>query len=211
MKIVILVKLPVRPRVSKIHRFHWLHCHEYLYQRKYSRENTLTRILLNLVISLAHRYSASFKFYMNNRHPVNEQHQVSLPIVHNSFCPLVLRLLHYLVPALSRCDLVSVINLKAHLFAKMQHVLRVIPRYGNRFTINKPVQLKWSSQFDNLLYDLLHLALRQSHSIKPVDISIILEKNSSPVVQQIDRKSTRLNSSHVRISYAVFCLKKKNK
>src|SRR5690554_7083550 len=26
---------------------------------------------------------------------------------------------------------------------------------------------------------------------------------------QLDRKSTRLNSSHVRISYAVFCLKKK--
>src|SRR5690554_7489778 len=26
-----------------------------------------------------------------------------------------------------------------------------------------------------------------------------------------DRKSTRLNSSHVRISYAVFCLKKKTK
>src|SRR3989442_12038006 len=25
-----------------------------------------------------------------------------------------------------------------------------------------------------------------------------------------DRKSTRLNSSHVRISYALFCLKKKN-
>src|SRR3989442_8836853 len=28
---------------------------------------------------------------------------------------------------------------------------------------------------------------------------------------EIDRKSTRLNSSHVRISYAVFCLKKKNR
>src|SRR5687768_18104366 len=28
-------------------------------------------------------------------------------------------------------------------------------------------------------------------------------------VQQIDRKSTRLNSSHGYISYAVFCLKKK--
>src|SRR5690554_7543094 len=27
--------------------------------------------------------------------------------------------------------------------------------------------------------------------------------------QKQDRKSTRLNSSHVRISYAVFCLKKK--
>src|SRR5690606_41462889 len=29
--------------------------------------------------------------------------------------------------------------------------------------------------------------------------------------QEIDRKSTRLNSSHVKISYAVFCLKKKKK
>src|SRR5207253_11126834 len=30
-------------------------------------------------------------------------------------------------------------------------------------------------------------------------------------LHQRDRKSTRLNSSHVAISYAVFCLKKKNK
>src|SRR5207302_8317884 len=30
-------------------------------------------------------------------------------------------------------------------------------------------------------------------------------------VQKLDRKSTRLNSSHVKISYAVFCLKKKKK
>src|SRR5690606_41419590 len=29
--------------------------------------------------------------------------------------------------------------------------------------------------------------------------------------QRQDRKSTRLNSSHVKISYAVFCLKKKKK
>src|SRR5438309_9159964 len=29
--------------------------------------------------------------------------------------------------------------------------------------------------------------------------------------QQLDRKSTRLNSSHSSISYAVFCLKKKTK
>src|SRR5439155_3082907 len=31
-----------------------------------------------------------------------------------------------------------------------------------------------------------------------------------PVVAERDRKSTRLNSSHVAISYAVFCWKKKN-
>src|SRR5438034_10966124 len=30
-------------------------------------------------------------------------------------------------------------------------------------------------------------------------------------LQQVDRKSTRLNSSHTVISYAVFCLKKKKK
>src|SRR5690606_39939022 len=30
-----------------------------------------------------------------------------------------------------------------------------------------------------------------------------------PRTAQQDRKSTRLNSSHVKISYAVFCLKKK--
>src|SRR3989442_9263373 len=32
-----------------------------------------------------------------------------------------------------------------------------------------------------------------------------------PSPLKVDRKSTRLNSSHVRISYAVFCLKKKKK
>src|SRR5690554_3198459 len=37
----------------------------------------------------------------------------------------------------------------------------------------------------------------EPHLIEPVDLT--------------DRKSTRLNSSHVRISYAVFCLKKKKK
>src|SRR3712207_8693917 len=30
-------------------------------------------------------------------------------------------------------------------------------------------------------------------------------------VRRLDRKSTRLNSSHANISYAVFCLKTKNK
>src|SRR3989442_9626182 len=33
--------------------------------------------------------------------------------------------------------------------------------------------------------------------------------DNSDCDREIDRKSTRLNSSHVRISYAVFCLKKK--
>src|SRR3712207_7203129 len=38
------------------------------------------------------------------------------------------------------------------------------------------------------------------------------EVEASPLISNaIDRKSTRLNSSHANISYAVFCLKKKKK
>src|SRR5690606_41294523 len=39
--------------------------------------------------------------------------------------------------------------------------------------------------------------------------SLTLDNGVEVVVGSQDRKSTRLNSSHVKISYAVFCLKKK--
>src|SRR5690606_41762542 len=39
-----------------------------------------------------------------------------------------------------------------------------------------------------------------------VDATLTLDHSDN----KVDRKSTRLNSSHVKISYAVFCLKKKN-
>src|SRR2546426_8106296 len=39
----------------------------------------------------------------------------------------------------------------------------------------------------------------------------LAERAFSPDDQLTDRKSTRLNSSHLVISYAVFCLKKKTK
>src|SRR5690554_660638 len=46
-------------------------------------------------------------------------------------------------------------------------------------------------------------------NLKPVDIKEIIELAAKAEPEMIlDRKSTRLNSSHVRISYAVFCLKK---
>src|SRR5690554_3753403 len=49
-----------------------------------------------------------------------------------------------------------------------------------------------------------------------VTVSIINTVGQTVAVNNLgtvsgDRKSTRLNSSHVRISYAVFCLKKKKK
>src|SRR5690348_17599722 len=43
-------------------------------------------------------------------------------------------------------------------------------------------------------------------SIRPVEVHCPLDR-----ADRRDRKSTRLNSSHPSISYAVFCLKKKKK
>src|SRR5690606_41908736 len=42
-------------------------------------------------------------------------------------------------------------------------------------------------------------------------VSAEVEERRAPSLPTSDRKSTRLNSSHVKISYAVFCLKKKKK
>src|SRR5438874_13177513 len=53
--------------------------------------------------------------------------------------------------------------------------------------------------------------------LKPAASVCVLEKASAIGAHSLsgagsrDRKSTRLNSSHVEISYAVFCLKKKKK
>src|SRR3712207_7348139 len=43
-----------------------------------------------------------------------------------------------------------------------------------------------------------------------VDRQLEVEAVRDGVLRAGDRKSTRLNSSHANISYAVFCLKKKN-
>src|SRR5690554_7700376 len=53
----------------------------------------------------------------------------------------------------------------------------------------------------------------QEFFIKDVQIQLFSAGHvlGSAQVLMVDRKSTRLNSSHVRISYAVFCLKKKKK
>src|SRR3712207_9289793 len=52
-----------------------------------------------------------------------------------------------------------------------------------------------------------HLLRTSSKTFWLCEISTTLPSGSFSA--QIDRKSTRLNSSHANISYAVFCLKKK--
>src|SRR5690606_41952751 len=54
---------------------------------------------------------------------------------------------------------------------------------------------------------------KQSGSIAAAPKEVLAAERLSPPPLTLtgDRKSTRLNSSHVKISYAVFCLEKKNR
>src|SRR5699024_12409577 len=55
--------------------------------------------------------------------------------------------------------------------------------------------------------EAIHRAMtKKGETLKDGTILMVMCEN-----QDEDRKSTRLNSSHVSISYAVFCLKKKKK
>src|SRR5690606_41872307 len=49
-----------------------------------------------------------------------------------------------------------------------------------------------------------------TNNIEGNRLGFSISKKVGGSVERQDRKSTRLNSSHVKISYAVFCLKKKN-
>src|SRR3712207_8391758 len=58
--------------------------------------------------------------------------------------------------------------------------------------------------------------MSRASTVVKARISKLLDRAEDPSVtldysyEKQDRKSTRLNSSHANISYAVFCLKKKN-
>src|SRR5437899_8531336 len=65
-------------------------------------------------------------------------------------------------------------------------------------------------------YTTLFRSKTQRRSLRVLDrldakIRIEIEDQHALTCQPRDRKSTRLNSSHLGISYAVFCLKKKKK
>src|SRR3712207_7571676 len=56
------------------------------------------------------------------------------------------------------------------------------------------------------------IATRLAHRLawQLIDHEVVVRVAQTLHVSEEDRKSTRLNSSHANISYAVFCLKKKN-
>src|SRR6266511_5571047 len=63
---------------------------------------------------------------------------------------------------------------------------------------------------DTATTEIYTLSLHDALPISPCPARCIcVRRTLRPARRCRDRKSTRLNSSHVKISYAVFCLKKK--
>src|SRR3712207_7594021 len=62
---------------------------------------------------------------------------------------------------------------------------------------------------DGDVLDVRHTVARDRETLTVADFDAAREVRHAVVSNPEDRKSTRLNSSHANISYAVFCLKKK--
>src|SRR3712207_8444921 len=79
-------------------------------------------------------------------------------------------------------------------------------------TLFRSVALFWDA--DALLTAPVDLVRSTGTTTFTGALRSLAERSINPLVEgdrlQADRKSTRLNSSHANISYAVFCLKKKN-
>src|SRR3989442_4028261 len=93
---------------------------------------------------------------------------------------------------------------------------------GGKFRGSLASQLEVLSKAASAGCQLLDLELQSASKCKPEQLqrlrskaALIISFHDFRATKNLektleDRKSTRLNSSHVRISYAVFCLKKKN-
>src|SRR3989449_4267354 len=74
----------------------------------------------------------------------------------------------------------------------------------------EPEAVFWVFGFPIVLAFALGLAFRNTGPGK-LQVGVVAGAGDSALAVTLDRKSTRLNSSHGYISYAVFCLKKKKK
>src|SRR5437773_10941044 len=80
---------------------------------------------------------------------------------------------------------------------------------GNRYTLDQAPAPASVSPLP--LHDALPIFMAESRQLRTIErlIEPLRDMFSAIFFVAIDRKSTRLNSSHITISYAVFCLKKK--
>src|SRR5690606_39621347 len=78
------------------------------------------------------------------------------------------------------------------------------------FTLSTHTGLRIAELLVLQCFDPYGLSQLQSYSLCNASAGFAIATRTD-CMATVDRKSTRLNSSHVKISYAVFCLKKKKK
>ena len=85
---------------------------------------------------------------------------------------------------------------------RSKHIEMIVRQMLRKVKITEPgdTTFLWGEQIDRLIFEAENERVEKMGG-QPAEASPVL----------LDRKSTRLNSSHALISYAVFCLKKKNK
>src|SRR5690625_6413195 len=91
----------------------------------------------------------------------------------------------------------------------MQHIMIQFDKKGRWYPLTNTIRKKLTTTY---AHDIRQIPLAKDNWLEANEFS--QNKYSSRLKNWIldehrDRKSTRLNSSHVAISYAVFCLKKK--
>src|SRR5438309_8390557 len=108
---------------------------------------------------------------------------------------------------------------KAELYIKeLTGVRNLRVRYSNSMARIEVAPEERKLFFDEVVMDQIDRALKQlGFMTVTLDLKGYSRREKTPVADplllpmaSLDRKSTRLNSSHSSISYAVFCLKKKN-
>src|SRR5690554_7000667 len=82
---------------------------------------------------------------------------------------------------------------------------------GGRTAVYTTIDLFGEDADNNGKADELETIIQNDWLINQAILTLFVDRGRAGSDTLTDRKSTRLNSSHVRISYAVFCLKKKKR
>src|SRR5690606_42011229 len=97
-------------------------------------------------------------------------------------------------------------------YASAAHrALHSFPTRRSSDLVSAVVEALAAGGYESVAIGFIHAYANGAHEAAVRDAIVKHLPHVSVSISSEDRKSTRLNSSHVKISYAVFCLKKKKK
>lgn len=174
-EIIVRIKLAVRAGIGEIQGFVRLHGHKNLHQREQPGEHTFMGVLLDLITCLTHRDAAFLEFHMDDRHAVDQQHEISPAVAGKGRLGPEDGLLRDLIPALPGGNLLPVIDLQADLPAKVEGIRRIVSLDGDGFAVDEAIEFEGRAQRFDLLQNLLHLAIGEGRVVQSVDAPVVLE------------------------------------